>query len=68
MLSEAELSQYCLEKGLYPEQVKSWKQDCLEGFNSNPERQRETGKQSRADKKEIRQLEKELRRKERALA
>jgi putative transposase len=25
VLSEAELSQYCLEKGLYPEQVKSWK-------------------------------------------
>jgi len=68
VLSEVELSQYCREKGLYPEQVKSWKQDCLEGCNSNPERQRETAKQSRAAKKQIRQLEKELRRQERALA
>jgi transposase-like protein len=29
VMSEAELSQYCREKGLYPEQVRSWKQDCL---------------------------------------
>jgi hypothetical protein len=27
-LSEEDLSQYCPEKGLYPEQVKAWKQDC----------------------------------------
>lgn len=25
-LSETELNQYCREKGLYPEQVKEWKQ------------------------------------------
>jgi hypothetical protein len=55
-------------KGPYPEQVKAWKQDCPAGFNSNPERQRETAKQSRADKKQIRQLEKALRRKNSALA
>jgi transposase-like protein len=68
VMGEAELSQYCRKKGFYPEQVKMWKQDCLEGFNSNLECQRETAKQSRADKKQIRQLEKELSRKEKALA
>jgi transposase-like protein len=31
-LSAAELGQYCREKGLYPEQVQRWKQDCLQGF------------------------------------
>lgn len=67
-LSESELSQYCREKGLYPEQVKGWKQDCLEGFSSGPERKREELKQAKADKKEIRHLHKELRRKEKALA
>jgi len=67
-LSETELSQYCREKGLYPEQVKAWKQDCLDGFNSNPERKRQELKQSKADRKRVRQLEKELRRKEKALA
>ncbi|WP_028865128.1 transposase, partial [Psychromonas aquimarina] len=29
--SEAELSQYCREKGLFVEQVKTWKQECLQG-------------------------------------
>lgn len=67
-LSEAELSQYCREKGLYPEQVKGWKQDCLDGFSSSPERKCQELKQSKADKKRVRQLEKELRRKEKALA
>ena len=67
-ISEAELSQYCREKGLYPEQVKSWKQDCVEGASSGVERQRQEQKQSKADRKHIRQLEKELRRKEKALA
>ena len=68
ILSEAELSEYCRKKGLYPEQVKAWKQDCLDGFSANPERKRQEQKQSKADKKQIRQLEKELHRKEKALA
>ena len=67
-LSESELSQYCREKGLYPEQVKQWKQDCIEGASSSPERKREENKQSKADRKRVQQLEKELRRKEKALA
>mgnify|MGYP003439272171 FL=1 len=29
ILSEVELSQYCREKGLFPEQVKGWRQACL---------------------------------------
>lgn len=67
-LNEAELSQYCREKGLYPEQVKAWKQDFIDGANSSPERRREEQKQAKTDKKQIRKLEKELRRKEKALA
>ncbi len=67
-LSEAELSQYCREKGLYPEQVKAWRRDCIEGASSSPERKRQEQKQSKADRKRVRQLEKELRRKEKALA
>ncbi len=67
-LNEVELSQYCREKGLYPEQIKAWKQDCLEGFSSSPKRKRQELKESKADKKRVRQLERELRRKEKALA
>lgn len=67
-LSEVELSQYCREKGLYPEQVKDWKQNCLDGFESSPKRKQQELKQSKADRKRVRQLERELHRKEKALA
>jgi transposase len=28
-LNEVELSGYCRERGLYPEQIKQWKADCM---------------------------------------
>lgn len=64
-LSEAELSQYCRERGLFPEQVKAWKQDFIQGVAAEPvkgasERQKE--------RKRIKELEQELRRKDKALA
>src|SRR5690554_2536966 len=36
-LSEAKLSQYCREKGLYPDQVKQWKAESLQGFQRSAE-------------------------------
>ncbi|MBB1489496.1 transposase, partial [Oceanospirillum sediminis] len=35
-LSEAELSRYCREKGLYPEQVREWKAACIAGAATQP--------------------------------
>ena len=67
-LSESELSEYCREKGLYPDQVNEWKRDCIAGTSTSAERKREEQKQAKADKKQVRQLKKELRRKEKALA
>lgn len=67
-LSEAELSQYCREKGLYPEQVHTWKSECMQGFKSSKAQQKLERKQAQADKKEIKQLKRELRHKEKALA
>ena len=67
-LSEAELSEYCREKGLYPEQVKAWKQDCLDGVTKAPAKKKEDAKQAKKDKKRVKQLEKELKRKDKALA
>ena len=67
-MTETQLSQYCREKGLYAEQIKRWKKDALSGFagvQSNQQKIKETAKQ---DKKKIKQLEAELRRKEKALA
>lgn len=67
-LSEAELSQYCREKGLFPEQVHRWKTECLEGFQTSKEVEKAAQKQAKADKVEIKALKKELRHKEKALA
>lgn len=67
-LSEIELSQYCREKGLYPEQVKEWKQACLDGQDASTQRVQSERAQAKTDKKRIRELERELNRKEKALA
>jgi len=67
-LSESELSQYCREKGLYPEQVQRWKQECLMGFLSSEAINATSQRQAKADKTEIKSLKRELRRKEKALA
>lgn len=66
--SEAELSQYCREKGLYPEQVKNWKAEALLGFANRTELDKEAKKQARDERRTVRQLKQELARKEKALA
>ncbi len=67
-MSESELSQYCREKGLYVEQVKDWKEQCLGGFQSSREREQAAKKQAKSDRAEIKYLKKDLRIKEKALA
>ena len=68
-LSEVELSEYCRVKGLYPEQIKAWKQACIAGNTTakTNKRVKQTAEQ-KADKKRIKDLERELRRKDKALA
>lgn len=67
-LNAADLAEYCRHKGLFIEQISAWKAACLSA-NENAERQtRDQREQSKGDKKRIRQLEKELQRKEKALA
>ena len=67
-LSEVEVSEYCRTKGLYPEQIKAWKQACIAANSTDVIQQKKTTPESKADKKRIKQLEKELNRKEKALA
>ena len=67
-MSEAELSAYCREKGLYPEQVQRWKEACLQGAGMQGERQKAAQKQQRDARKTIKKLKSEVRRKDRALA
>ena len=68
LLSEVELSEYCRGKGLYPDQVKAWKQACIVGQETATQQKQAEGTQARADQKRIRALERELQRKDKALA
>lgn len=67
-LSEVELSEYCRTKGLYPEQIKAWKQACISGNTTKSSKRIKQTPEQKADKKLIKSLERELRRKEKALA
>ena len=67
-LNEAELAEYARKKGLYVEQIKAWKDACM---NANGGIAKETARLNRELKdsqKEYKKLEKELLRKEKALA
>ena len=67
-LNEADLAAYCRRKGLYAEQIAAWRQACRSANANAGEQARSQREQSKEDKKRIRQLEKELHRKEKALA
>jgi transposase len=68
LFSEHELAEYCREKGLYVDQIKRWKQACVKANTPDSVKKIETTKASRSDKRRIKELEKELNRKEKALA
>jgi len=67
-LTEEELAEYCRRRGLYPEQIRRWRASC-ERANDQSDRAAERQSEStKAERKRIRELERELRRKEAALA
>ena len=70
-LNATELSAYCRERGLYPEQVDRWRQ-AAQDANEKPvltlKEQKELEKLRAQDQKEIKALKKELQRKEKAMA
>ena len=67
-LSEVELSEYCRTKGLFPEQIQHWKQSCISGNQTEAQQRKQQAHERKADKKRIKELEKELKRKDAALA
>jgi transposase-like protein len=67
-MNAAELSEYCRSRGLYIEQIAAWREACRSANATAGQTAREVREQARGDKKRIRQLEKELQRKEKALA
>jgi transposase-like protein len=67
-LNEAELAEYCRKKGLYPEQVKSWRAQAEQAMASGVVSAKMLREAKATDRKRIKELERELRRKEKALA
>lgn len=67
-LSEIDLSEYCRRKGIYVEQAKAWRHAALDG-QLLAKNSRELDRQrTQSESKRIKALEKELARKEKALA
>jgi len=67
-LNAAQLAEYCRQKGLYVEQVGAWRDACAKANATSAERARAEREQHKAEHKRIRHLERELTRKEKALA
>ncbi len=66
-LPEAGKNAWCREKGVYPAQLKQWRADATAALAEAGET-RASPQATREDRKRIKELERELRRKDRALA
>ncbi len=67
-MNEVELSGYCRQRGLYPEQLHQWREACEQANDWDRSQNKRLKESRRADEKQIKELEHELRYKEKALA
>ena len=67
-LNEQELSEYCREEGLYVEQIARWREFAIAGTESGSLLTKGQRQEWQKDRKRLCNLDKELRRKEKALA
>ena len=67
-MNEADLSEYCRQRGLYPERLRVWRAACERANDWERAAAREVARETKDDRKRIRDLERELARKEKALA
>jgi transposase len=66
--NEAELAEYCRQQGVYPGQIKTWREACEQATSGSFVPAKQLRESKSADQKRIKELERELRRKEKALA
>jgi hypothetical protein len=66
-MNEAAKSAWCREHGVYPGDLDKWRASCTTAL-SNPDDVRASPQATRADRKRIKELERDLLRKDRALA
>ncbi|KHH87441.1 transposase [Escherichia coli] len=67
-LSEMELADYCQRMGLFVEQVKEWRAISIQAHEKKLTENIRTNRALRDAKNKLRELEKELKRKDKALA
>jgi len=67
-LSEYDLARYCRKNGLYVDDVKKWRSDLESSLDKEPNAVKEVKEELSDEKKKNKHLEKELNRKEKALA
>jgi transposase len=66
-MDESQRSAWCRENGVYPSELEQWKQNAVAALNETPE-ERASPQETRDSRKRIKELERDLRRKDRALA
>jgi hypothetical protein len=66
-MDEAQLSAWCREQGMYPTELQQWRSEATAALAESTEEQ-VTPQQAREDKKRIKELERDLKRKDKALA
>ena len=66
-MDETRRSAWCRENGVYPSELEQWKQNAL-GALSEVAEERASPKETRDSRKRIKELERDLRRKDKALA
>ena len=67
-LNEAQRSEYCRRKGLYPGRTARWRDSAVAGNEAPGSLTKAERRALQKDRKTIRRLEKELNRKDKALA
>ena len=67
-MNELELAEYCRKKGLYREQIEAWKKVCLQANGQAVDQTKQLSGALKEEQKRAKQLEKELQKKEKALA
>jgi len=67
-MNQTEIAAYCREKGIFVEQLTQWRAACEQANDWSQASEKELKSATKADRKKVAELEKELVRKEKALA
>jgi transposase-like protein len=67
-MNEEQVAEYCRKRGLFPEQLSQWREACEEANDWDHLQGKKLRTARKGDRKRMKKLESELRRKEKALA